>query len=136
MATDELEVIRALLTSKPRPEGWSERRERLDELGSVWPVAGDITLEPVDMDGMPGEWSMAPGSDASRVLIYFHGGGYCSGSIRSHRRMVTESRLDSEVAATSSSHRAPASRPAARLVLTALLVGAILLFDLRFPMSD
>ena len=35
MATDELEVIRALLTSKPRPEGWSERRERLDELGSV-----------------------------------------------------------------------------------------------------
>ena len=33
---------------------------------------------------------IAPGSDASRVLIYFHGGGYCSGSIRSHRRMVTE----------------------------------------------
>jgi epsilon-lactone hydrolase len=24
------------------------------------------------------------------VLIYFHGGGYCSGSIRSHRRMVSE----------------------------------------------
>ena len=90
MATDELEVVRALLTSKPRPESWSERRERLDEVGSAWPVAGDIKLEPVDMDGMPGEWSMAPGSDASRVLIFFHGGGYCSGSIRSHRRMVTE----------------------------------------------
>src|SRR5216683_2570404 len=26
----------------------------------------------------------------SRVLIFFHGGGYCSGSIVSHRRMVTE----------------------------------------------
>ena len=50
MATDELEVVRALLTSKPRPEGWSERRERLDELGSVWSVAGDITLEPVDIE--------------------------------------------------------------------------------------
>jgi epsilon-lactone hydrolase len=24
------------------------------------------------------------------VLIYFHGGGYCSGSIRSHRRLVSE----------------------------------------------
>jgi acetyl esterase/lipase len=90
MATHELEVIRTLLTSKPRPESWSERRERLDEVGSAWPVAGDIKLEPVDIDGIPGEWSMAPGSDASRVLIYFHGGGYCSGSIRSHRRMVTE----------------------------------------------
>jgi acetyl esterase/lipase len=24
------------------------------------------------------------------VLLFFHGGGYCSGSIKSHRRMVTE----------------------------------------------
>ena len=39
---------------------------------------------------MPGEWSLAPGSDPARVLLYFHGGGYCSGSIVSHRRMVTE----------------------------------------------
>lgn len=90
MATDELEAVRALLTSKPRPEGWSERRQRLDEVGSVWPTADDIRLAAVDMDGLPGEWSIAPGSNASRVLIYFHGGGFCSGSIRSHRRMVTE----------------------------------------------
>jgi acetyl esterase/lipase len=33
---------------------------------------------------------MAPGSDPSRVLLFFHGGGYCSGSIHSHRRMATE----------------------------------------------
>ena len=90
MTTAELAVVRALLTSKPRPEGWSERRQRLDEVGSVWPVADDITLEPVDMLGVPGEWSIAPESNAARVLIFFHGGGYCSGSIRSHRRMVTE----------------------------------------------
>jgi acetyl esterase/lipase len=90
MATDEIAAVRALLTSRPRPVGWLERRQRLDEVGSVWPVAGDIMLEPVDMDGVPGEWSIAPGSDTSRVLIFFHGGGYCSGSIRSHRRMVTE----------------------------------------------
>ena len=90
MTTAELAVVRALLTSKPRPEGWSERRQRLDEVGSVWPVADDITLKPVDMHGVPGEWSIAPGSNAARVLIFFHGGGYCSGSIRSHRRMVTE----------------------------------------------
>ena len=58
--------------------------------GSVWPVADDITLEPVDVDGVAGEWSIAPGSDASRILMFFHGGGYCSGSILSHRRLVTE----------------------------------------------
>jgi acetyl esterase/lipase len=53
-------------------------------------VADDVTLEAVDCDGVPGEWSLASGSDPSRVLVFFHGGGYCSGSILSHRRMVTE----------------------------------------------
>ena len=33
---------------------------------------------------------MGPGSDPSRLLMFFHGGGYCSGSIQSHRRLVTE----------------------------------------------
>jgi acetyl esterase/lipase len=86
----EIVAIRALLASKPRPHGWAERRARLDEVGTVWPVADDIKLQEVDLDGVPGEWSMAPGSDPSRVLLFFHGGGYCSGSIASHRRMVTE----------------------------------------------
>jgi epsilon-lactone hydrolase len=90
MAQNEIDAIRALLGSKPRPVGWAERRRRLDEVGSVWPVAEDVTLEVVDLDGLPGEWSIIPGSDASRVLLFFHGGGYCSGSILSHRRMVTE----------------------------------------------
>jgi epsilon-lactone hydrolase len=86
----EIDAVRALLSAKPRPVGWAERRERIDEVGSVWPVAGDVTLESVDLGGLPGEWSIAPGSDPSRVLLFFHGGGYCSGSILSHRRMVTE----------------------------------------------
>jgi monoterpene epsilon-lactone hydrolase len=88
--TREIDAIRELLGSKPRPVGWQERRQRLDEVGSVWPVADDITREAVDLDGVPGEWSSAPGSDPARVLMFFHGGGYCSGSIVSHRRMVTE----------------------------------------------
>jgi acetyl esterase/lipase len=82
--------IRALLIAKPRPVGWTERRARLDEVGSVWPVATDVTLTPLTIGDVPAEWSSAPGSDTSRVLMFFHGGGYCSGSIRSHRRMVTE----------------------------------------------
>jgi acetyl esterase/lipase len=83
-------TIRALLTAKPRPIGWAERRRRLDEIGATWPVASDVALTAVDIDGIPGEWSTVPGSDSSRVLMFFHGGGYCSGSIVSHRRMVSE----------------------------------------------
>ena len=90
MDESEIDAVRALLSSKPRPVGWAQRRERLDEVGSIWPVASDVNLDVVDLDGVPGEWSIAPGSDATRVLMFFHGGGYCSGSILSHRRMVTE----------------------------------------------
>lgn len=86
----EIEAIRAMLSSKPRPVGWVERRRRIEEVGAAWPVAGDIRLEPVEFDGLSAEWSLAPGSDGDRVLMYFHGGGYCSGSLLSHRRLVTE----------------------------------------------
>jgi epsilon-lactone hydrolase len=86
----EINTIRTLLTSKPRPEGWTERRARLDEVGSVWPPAADVKFTEVDIGGVDGEWSIVPGSEEARILIYFHGGGYCSGSIRSHRRMVSE----------------------------------------------
>lgn len=90
MGHDEIDAIRILLGSKPRPVGWADRRHRLDEVGSIWPAADDVTLDPVDLDGVAGEWSLAGGGDSSRVLLFFHGGGYCSGSILSHRRMVTE----------------------------------------------
>jgi alpha/beta hydrolase fold len=55
-----------------------------------WPVSDDVMLQAVDCDGVPGECSLASGSDVSRVLLFIHGGGYCSGSVLSHRRMVTE----------------------------------------------
>src|SRR5262245_27423548 len=90
VSQQEIDAVRALLTSKPRPVGWRERRQRIDEIGSTWPVANDARLEEVEFDGVPGEWSIVPGSDPSHVLLFFHGGGYCSGSIVSHRRMVTE----------------------------------------------
>jgi epsilon-lactone hydrolase len=95
MVTDEQDqreigAIRALLGAKPRPVGWTERRRRIEEVGAVWPVASDVTLTAVDAGGVPGEWSTVPGSDPSRVLLFFHGGGYCSGSVVSHRRLVTE----------------------------------------------
>ncbi len=90
MAKTGIDAIRELLRSKPRPVGLSERRERLDSIGSVHPIASDISLEAGHAGAVPIEWSLAPGSDPSRVLLYFHGGGYISGSIVSHRGMVVE----------------------------------------------
>src|SRR3974377_2223877 len=85
-----IEAVRELLRSQPRPTGLAERRERLDSIASAYPVASDISLQAGSARGVPVEWSFAPGTDPSRVLVFFHGGGYCSGSIASHRGMAAE----------------------------------------------
>ena len=91
MPQSEIDAIRALLVTKARPVGWGERRERIEEIGAHWPPAPDIAFETVDLgNGVVAEFSLAPNADRSRVLMFFHGGGYCSGSIKSHRRMVSE----------------------------------------------
>src|SRR5262249_10257987 len=90
MSHGEIDAVRELLRSRPRPTGFAEGRERLDAIGSTSPVATDIRLEGTEPNGVAAEWSLAPGSDPSKVLLFFHGGGYCSGSIVSHLGMVTE----------------------------------------------
>ena len=71
MPHSEIDAVRALLGGKPRPVGWAERRHRIEEVCSVWPPASDIRFAPADLDGVPAEWSIAPGSDESHVLMFF-----------------------------------------------------------------
>jgi acetyl esterase/lipase len=74
-------------------------------------VADDVKLVAVDASGVPGEWSSVPGSDPSRVLLFFHGGGYCSGSIRSHRRMVSEAGRAAKVRTLAIAYRLAPEHP-------------------------
>jgi monoterpene epsilon-lactone hydrolase len=88
MPVSEIDAVRAILRARPRPVGFAARRERLEEIGAH-PVGDDISLDAETHDGLPLEWSLASARDASRVLLFLHGGGYSSGSIASHRGMVT-----------------------------------------------
>jgi len=45
---------------------------------------------PVDADGVPAEWVLAPGSDSSRRVLYIHGGGFIMGSPKSHRTITSK----------------------------------------------
>lgn len=111
MADQEIQGVRALLSSQSRPVGWAERRERLDAVASIDGVAPDIRFEQVRIGRCDAEWSLAPGSDASRVLLFFHGGGYCSGSIRSHRGMVSEAGRAAEVRTLALGYRLAPEHP-------------------------
>ncbi|GEP02922.1 alpha/beta hydrolase [Methylobacterium oxalidis] len=90
MASSEIDRVRALLASRPRPTGLAERRERLDWLGSLSTLPQDVRAEPAEAGGVPAEWTVTPGADPGRVLLFLHGGGYVSGSLASHRVMVAQ----------------------------------------------
>lgn len=57
-------------------------------MANLLPVEADITCEPAQVGSIRAEWVMAPGSDASRAMLYLHGGGYVIGSIRTHRGLA------------------------------------------------
>src|SRR5918992_5048802 len=90
MPDAEIEVIRDILASHPRPADLSERRKRLDALGAQYPVPPDVRVEPVDANGVAAEWTATPQADPAHVVMFLHGGGYISGSIDSHRHMIAQ----------------------------------------------
>ena len=86
----EIDRIRALLAASPRATELGQRRKRLDMLGELSPLPSDVRTLAVNAGGVAAEWTWTPVADSNRVLLFLHGGGYMSGSIKSHRAMVAE----------------------------------------------
>jgi acetyl esterase/lipase len=55
------------------------------------PAGKEFSCEfrPVDVDGVSAEWVLAPGVDASRRMLYIHGGAFIAGSPNSHRTVTS-----------------------------------------------
>ncbi len=89
----EIGAVRALLASMPAPleEGsgdWTTRRAGIDAFGDMSPLPEGLTVEAIDIAGLPAEVLTPAGADPARALLYLHGGGYCIGSPRSHRGLA------------------------------------------------
>lgn len=69
---------------------FSEMRANMEAATTSLPLPADVAYEAVDAGGVPAEWAVAPGVRSDRVIVYFHGGGYCIGSIKTHRLLVAE----------------------------------------------
>ncbi|MFC4945856.1 alpha/beta hydrolase [Pseudonocardia sp. GCM10023141] len=48
----------------------------------------DVTYREETVGGVPGIWTLPVGADASKVLLYTHGGGFVVGSASSHRKLA------------------------------------------------
>ncbi len=85
-----IEMLRAqrdATAGRPAPTV-AEMRAFLDSLGDLYPVPGDVTVTEVDAGGVPARWLEPPGCRAGRALLYLHGGGYQTGSFRSHGELA------------------------------------------------
>jgi len=105
---------------------WPVQRARLDQLTKTSLLPRGTTITEQQIAGLRAEVVAAPGSDARRTVVHFHGGGYCVGSALTPRSwaahlsaragcrvVLPEYRLAPE-------HPHPAALEDARAVLAAL----------------
>ena len=92
MSSEELATIKELFADSPTSDQvpLEELRGQYDKLGSLLPPPDDVDIEAITIDHIPAEWIKPHNKSNDKVLMYVHGGGYCIGSLDSHRSMVCE----------------------------------------------
>jgi monoterpene epsilon-lactone hydrolase len=84
MVSPESERIRRWLfqniKNAPLPASIEEARKNLEGMSSWLPLPAGTRVEPTTAGGVPCDWVSAPDTDAARVCLCLHGGGYTMGS--------------------------------------------------------
>jgi acetyl esterase/lipase len=89
MPSSALQTLVDAIRAAPARAGLTlaQLRQQMEEQARLAPPAADIRCKPVDADGVPCEWVLAPGADQRTVVLYLHGGGYYRGSLNTHREL-------------------------------------------------
>jgi acetyl esterase/lipase len=66
-----------------------EERKAFESLGSIYPNHHQVIVEKVTMADVTSCWFIPDVVVSKEIVIYFHGGGFIYGSIRSHSAMVS-----------------------------------------------
>jgi acetyl esterase/lipase len=93
MPSAELQMVIDMLRGAPpvpREGAWAEQRAALERLTTIVPPPADVRYTPVDAGGVPAEWVAPAGVSTDRAVLYLHGGGYCIGSIQTHRQLAAD----------------------------------------------
>ena len=94
----ELDNVIALVRSREADEsqGATEgRRRSFERMTDGFTIDVPARYSRVNAGGVTAEWVVAEGASDSRVVLYFHGGGYIIGSPRTHRAMMAHLSRDS-----------------------------------------
>jgi acetyl esterase/lipase len=87
MASEQLQVLINALRNAPALDQPTvqQQRDNFEQGSALRPLPPDVRTEPVDAGGVPAEWVTIEGNAAAPVALFLHGGGYCIGSIATHR---------------------------------------------------
>jgi epsilon-lactone hydrolase len=90
MASPEHQAIVEMLRDLPVLAGATiqDKRAGMEDVAGGAPLPEGTTIEAVDAGGVPAEWVTADGASTDAAVLYLHGGGYCIGSLDTHRGMA------------------------------------------------
>jgi cytochrome P450/acetyl esterase/lipase len=95
MASEQARAVHLMLSDQrsavagaPTPLSLAEQRAMAEHIGDSTAEPTGVTFEDVDAGGVPAQWVTPDDAATNRALLYFHGGGYCYCSMRSHSRLV------------------------------------------------
>jgi len=91
MSHNQLTAILDMVAQNPIPPNITpdELRAWIEAANSHTPVAENVEISRVSCGPVEGDLLIPPGGDASRLIIYYHGGGFLFGSSRTHRVTVS-----------------------------------------------
>ncbi|HEY4174326.1 MAG TPA: alpha/beta hydrolase [Rhodopila sp.] len=90
MADPEIAKLRAIMAARPRATEIAQMRLDSDARGLAYGLAADVTVRPVNANGVKAEWTSTPRADPANAILYLHGGGYVICSLDSHRHLAAE----------------------------------------------
>jgi epsilon-lactone hydrolase len=84
------QLLKASLTNQTQEFSIDAARRGLEALSAFTPVAPDVKVERLSVEGIPAEWVTAPNAKEERVFLYLHGGAYIMGSCNTHRFLASK----------------------------------------------
>ena len=92
MASQQIEMITQMLLERREQTSpdisFTESRAMFEQMVALFPPPEGVSSTPVDAGGIAGEWITAPGAGEEQTIYWLHGGGYCIGSINTHRALL------------------------------------------------
>jgi acetyl esterase/lipase len=112
MSKEQLDFILGVSAQNPPPRGGPiALREWFEGINAQTPVV-ETEIEPISIGPFSGEILVAPDGDRSKLVIYYHGGGFMMGSPRSHRVIASNLARSTGAAVLSVAYRLAPEHPA------------------------